>query len=282
MTSGDGRQDAGLWRDLSALRHYLWIPIVTIGLGVAAALVFGAIAGSEQEARFRTNVIVNALPPLFGPPVLPGPFDYAALATTDDIVSQAATQHGLTDDELRPRLVAEPRVNSPEIDFTVTGENALAIAQTWNRIFAEAASSQTPRIEEGLTQPYLIQRDQSAAKLTAATAAAASDPLDELLQADLAAAQENYETASRLVQSYEVVANTMAAQSFTVKAPHEYGGGLGSTPARIAAGAVIGLIAGVLLVLVLDALDRRRRRAEHLDEAPPSLRRVEQRSGSSR
>ena len=282
MTTGESRQGAGLGRDLSALRRYVWIPVLTVAVGVAAALLLGAFADGPREARFRSNVVVNALPPLFGPPVLPGPFDYAALATSDSAIERVAVQHNLTLEELKPRLTAEPRLNSPEIDFAVTGDDALAIAQTWNQVFGEEAIAETPRIQTELTLPYVEQRDEAAIRLNQAVNEAARLPDDAVAQAGLAAAQENYETASKLDQSYDIVRATMTAQSFTVKAPHEYGGGLGSPAARVAAGAVVGLVLGVLLAVMLDALDRRRARPDAIDEAPPSLRRVEQHTGSSR
>ena len=52
--------------------------------------------------------------------------------------------------------------------------------------------------------------------------------------------------------------------------------------ARVAAGAVVGLVLGVLLAITLDTIDRRRCAQTQMDEAPPSLRRVEQHTGSSR
>jgi hypothetical protein len=269
-----------LWRDLGTLRRYIWVPLATVAVGVAAALLLGAYAEGEQEARFRSNVVVNALPPLFGPPVLPGPFDYAAVATSDATIEKVASQHSLSPEELSPRLTAEPRVNSPEIDFRVTGDDALAIADTWNAVFQSEVVTETPRILEALTEPYRLQRDEAEALFLAAAEAEATNPGDPLNQARLAATQENYETAVRLVQSYDVVQRSIAAQAFAVKAPHEFGGGLGSPTARIAAGALLGLVLGMLLALMLDAIDRRRSAA--IDEAPPSLRRVEQRTGSSR
>ena len=282
MRSGDGRQDAGLWSDLAALRRYLWILVGAVLVGVVAALVLGAVVDTEREARFRANVVVNALPPLFGPPVLPGPFDYAAVAMSDPTIERVAAQHNLSPDELGPRLTAEPRVNSPEIDFTVTGDDALAIAGTWNTVFQEQVVNQTPLLFQDMTEPYRLQQDEAEALFLTAAQTAAANPDDLLNQAHLAATQENYETSVRLVQSYGVVQSTMAAQSFTVRAPHEYGGGLGSPTARVAAGAVVGLVLGVLLAVTLDTIDRRRGRTSDVDEAPPSLRRVEQHTGSSR
>ena len=280
------RRDAGLWRDLRALRRYIWIPVAGVVVGVAAALLAGAFASGGDEARFRATVVVDALPPLFGPEVVPGPFDYARVATSDEVVAEVAAQHGTTADALRPRLSAVPRVNTPEIAFKVTGDGALAIASTWNDAFARAAANQTPALTRELTAPYGTQRKEAAARLQTASASAAANPDDAVAQGELAAAEENYQTASQLTQSYDVVASTITAQSFTVKAPHDYTGGLGSTPARVAAGALIGLVAGVLAAVGLDALMRRRSRDE-AEQVPPSLRpieerRLEERASSSR
>jgi hypothetical protein len=274
--------EPALWRDLGALRRRWWIPVVTVVAGIAAALAAGLLTDGSDEARFRANVVVDALPPLFGPPVLPGPFDYAAVATSDAVVAPVSAEHGLSAEELRPRLSAEVRANTTEIDFAVTGNDALLIADTWNRIFAEQAEAQTPAIQARLTEPYVAQRDEAASRLDAASAEATANPDDAIAQAGLAAAQENYETAARLVQSYDIVRETMSAQSFTVRAPHDYGPILGPPLARAATGAVAGLVVGVLLVVILDALERRRVRADAKTAAPPALRRVEERTGSSR
>jgi capsular polysaccharide biosynthesis protein len=274
--------ESGLRRDLGVLRRLWWIPVLTVFVGIAAGLAAGWIANGDEQARFRANVVVNALPPLFGPPVLPGPFDYAAIATSDEVIERVAAEHGMPADDLRPRLAAEVRPNTSEIDFTVTGESSLAIATTWNRVFGEEASAQTPAIQARLTAPYILQQQEAAARLDAASAQAAANPDDPVARSALAAAEENFETASRLVQSYDIVRQTMTAQSFTVRAPHEFGAALGPPAARVAAGAVAGLVIGVLLVLTLDLLERRRASSEEVESSPPSLRRVEERTGSSR
>jgi hypothetical protein len=226
--------------------------------------------------------VVNALPPLFGPAVLPGPFDYAAIATGDAVAEQVAAEHDLTPDALRPRLSANVRANTTEIDFIVTGDDALSIARTWNRVFGEEAANRTGALQTELTQPYADQRDQAAVRLEEAYALAAANPQDALAQAGLAAAQDNYETAARLMDSYDIVRQTMTAQAFTLKTPHEYGDVAGPLPARLAAGALAGFVVGVLLIAMLDVLDRRRARDAALDETPSALRRVEERTGSSR
>jgi len=251
-------RDAALWRDLAAIRRYFWLPLVAVAVAVGAALALGAVVSDTNEARFRVNVVVDALPPLFGPPVLPGPFDYAAVATSDALVADVAAKTGTTPEDLRPRLAAEPRVNSPEINLTVTGKDALAVARAWEASFREATPRETPGLEQGLVEPYRAQLEQARAQLQTAAAAAAADPGDAVLEQGLAAAEENYKTASMLVQSYDTVTATMKAQAFTVKAPHEYRGGLGSMPARVSAAAAIGLLAGVVGALVLDMILRRR------------------------
>ena len=251
-------RDTGLWRDMAALRRYFWLPLAAVAVAVVAALGLGSLVSDSGEARFRVNVVVDALPPLFGPAVLPGPFDYAAVATSDAVVADVATRTGATAEALRPRLKAEPRVNSPEISFSVTGDKAIDVARAWEAAFRDAAGQATPGIEERLVEPYRVQQAQARAQLEAAEAAAAGSPADAVRQQDRVAAGENYKTATMLVQSYETVTATMKAEAFTVKAPREYGGGLGSTPARVGAGAAIGLLAGIIGAVLLDMILRRR------------------------
>ncbi len=262
--------ETGVGRDLSAIRPFLWLPLVTTALAVAAALLLGVFASDSGEARFRANVVVDALPPLFGPPVLPGPFDYAALATSDAVVNQVASDTNIPAGDLAPRLRAEPRINTPEIDFFVTGDGALAVATAWERAFAEAVGPATPVLQEQLVQPYREQLEQARIQLAQATlAASAGGPAAD--QA-LAAAEQNYETASRLVQSYDVVAATMSATSFTVKAPHTYASGLGSTAARVGAAIAIGLVSGIIGACALAFVRGRRDDDDDADLAPPSIR----------
>lgn len=259
MTNDSERaRDAGLWRDLRALRRYFWLPIAAVAVAVGLALALGAMSDDSGGARFRSSVIVNALPPLFGPAVLPGPFDYAALATSDGVVEEVAAQTGIGTEDLKRRLKAEPRVNTPEIAFTVTGPDALRVTRAWQAAFGAAVVEQTPAIERALVEPYQKQLLEARTRLEAAAAAVAAGPEDAVAGQDLAAAEENYQTAAMLMQSYDVVAETMAAQAFTVKAPHVYGGGPGSTPARIGAAVVLGLLIGSLGALALDIIARRR------------------------
>jgi hypothetical protein len=109
-------------------------------------------------------------------------------------------------------------------------------------------------------------------------------PADPAAQQQLSAAEENYETAARLAQSYEVVASTMKAQAFIVTGAHVQGAGVGSTRGRLGAAVAIGLLAGVIGALLLDfALRRRAAGAETIDRAPAALRRdIESRTGSPR
>jgi len=257
---------SALRRDLSALRRYAWLPAATLSLAVAAALVIGALRPGAADVRFRENVAVSALPPLFGPPVLPSPFDYARLATGDDVVAQVAQRTGVSAGQLKTRLRAEARFNSPEVDFQVTGDNALSIARAWQQAFADAAAQQTPAVERLLVQDYARQLDEARALLEQRDADAGAHPDDAVIAQQLKAAQENYETASRLSQSYDVVARTMKASALTVVAPHERGAGVGSTAGRLGAAVAIGLLAGVAGALALDYTSRRRRIFD--DQAP--------------
>lgn len=268
--------------DLAALRRFFWLPIAALAVAVGAALVIGAVSSPADEARFRANVVVDALPPLFGPAVVPGPFDYARMATSDAVVQNVAQQSGVTPEQLKPRLTAEARFNKPEIDFKVTGANALAITRTWQRVFGDAAAQQTPEIERQLVLPYARQLEQASTALQQRAAAAKAAPDDAVAQQQLKAAGENYETAAKLAQSYEVVATTMKAQAFTVVAPHVQSAGVGSTKGRLGAAVAIGLLVGVIGALALDYASRRRASASgSLDDAPSALRReAESRSSS--
>jgi hypothetical protein len=269
---------AGIAPDLAALRRYFWLPLGALAIAVVSALAIGVVASPSDEARFRANVVVDALPPLFGPAVLPGPFDYARLATSDAVVQAVAQQTDLTAEQLRPRMTAQASFNRPEIDFKVTGANALAITRVWQSAIADAASKQTPDLERLLVQPYARQLDEAASRLQLLAPAAQANPSDAVAQQKLKAAEENYETASKLAQSYDVVAATMKAQLFTVVGPHVQSSGVGSTRGRLGAAVAIGLLAGVIGALVLDVAMRRRVGATgSLDEAPAALRREAER-----
>lgn len=273
-TPADHPRTPGLFPDLAALRRFFWLPFVALAIAIGAALVIGAVTSPSDEARFRANVVVDALPPLFGPAVLPGPFDYARMATSDAVLQNVAQRSGLTLEQLKPRLTATASFNRPEIDFTVTGANALAIARTWQRVFSDAAAQQTPELERQLVVPYARQLEQARTALQQRAGAAKSAPDDAVAQQQLKAAEENYATASKLAQSYEVVAATMKARAFTVVAPHVQSAGVGSTSGRLGAAIAIGLLVGVIGALALDYASRRRGPAGgSLDDAPVALRR---------
>ena len=191
-------------------------------------------------------------------------------------------QSGVTPEQLKPRLTAEARFNKPEIDFKVTGANALAIARMWQRGFNDAAAQQTPEIERQLVLPYARQLEQASRQIDRSAEAARVSPDDRVAQQQLKAAEENYETAAKLAQSYEVVATTMKAQAFTVVAPHVESAGVGSTRGRFGAAIAIGLLVGVIGALALDYASRRRAPAGgSLDDAPAALRREAESSTSS-
>jgi hypothetical protein len=283
IATGRPRPD-GLAPDIAALRRYFWLPLASLAIALGVALALGAITSDSDTARFRANVVVDSLPPLFGPAVVPGPFDYAKLATSDAVVADVARETGVTADALKPRLTAEAQFSKPEINFKVTGANALTVARTWQRIFGDAAAQQTPDLQRQLVQPYALQLEQASQQLDRSAEAARVSPSDPAAQQQLKAAEENYETASRLAQSYEVVASTMKAQAFIVTGAHVQGTGVGSTKGRLGAAVAIGLLAGVIGALLLDfAMRRRAADAETLDRAPASLRReAESRTGSPR
>jgi hypothetical protein len=267
--------DGGLFSDLGALKRWFWLPVLTVTIAILAALAIGALSSSSTEARFRSTVLVDALPPLFGPPLLPGPVEYAALATDDTVVAEVSRDTGVAPDALRARMTAAPRFNQPQIDFSVTGPNALAIARAWRDAVNDAVIRETPAIELRLAQPYRQQLDEARATLTSASEAVAAAPGDPVAQQEVKAAQENYETASRLWQSYNVVSATMTAQLLSSTGPHLASEGIGSTAGRIGAALAFGLLAGVLGALALEALSRRARGAEPaFDDAPADLPRV--------
>lgn len=249
---------SGLGHDLSAIRRFGWLPVATLVVAVAGALALGALRPSSREARFRATVAVSALPPLFGPAVTPSPFDYARLATSDGVIGSVSTQTGVPVAPLRDNLRAQAQFNSAQIDFRVTGDNALAVARAWQGVFADAVAKETPAIERLLVQDYARQLDQARALLQQRAAEAAANPDDPVIASELKAAQDNYETASRLSQSYQVVASTMKAQALTAVAPHERSAGLGSTAGRLGAAVAVGLLAGVAGALALDYARRRR------------------------
>lgn len=280
MASRDGLGDTGIGRDFAAMRPLLWIPAVTTLVAVVVAIIAaGAFVSDSGDARFRSTIVVDALPPLFGPPLLPGPIEYASLATSDSVVAAVAVETGREQSEVAGRMSAVPRINTPQIDFRVTGPDALLIAEAWERAFTDAAGPATAGIQRDLMEPYVDQLEQARLQLVRAELEAEAG--DAAAQQREAAARENYETASRLVQSYEVVAETMTAAAITSKAPHAYDGGLGSPTARIGAAAAIGLVSGLLAAAAV-AWMRGRNDDDDADVGPPSIRRVEAQAGSGR
>jgi hypothetical protein len=280
--AGRARERA-LSRDIGALRRWIWVPITSVVVAVVMALAVAPLQGAPSDARFRMNVVVDALPPLFGPAVVPSPFDYARLATSDGVVGDVASRTGTQVQDLRPRMTAEARLDRPDIEFRVTGDGALAIARAWQESFASAASASTPDIERLLVQPYARQLDEARAQLVAAQAAADAAPDNATAQAELTAAKDNFETASRLSQSYEVVARTMRAQAFTLASPRTSSARLGSTLGRTAAAIAVGLIAGIAGALALDYAARRRAPTEAREpiDARPAFRSRAQRRRES-
>ncbi len=254
---GQGRA-GGVSRDWAAIRRYVWLPIAAVAVAVVVALIAGALRPASGDARFRSTVLVDALPPLFGPAVLPSPFDYAKLATSDAVLRPVSQRTGVAIEQLRPRLSAQAQFNRPEIEFRVTGAGALGIARAWQQAFADGAARQTPTLERLLVAPYARQLDEARAQLQQQAAAAAAVPGDAAVQQQLKAAEANYQTASQLAQSYEIVARTMTADAVFPIPAREERTGLGSTAGRLGAALAIGLLAGVLGALALGVAARRR------------------------
>jgi hypothetical protein len=75
--------------------------------------------------------------------------------------------------------------------------------------------------------------------------------------AELEAAEENYEVASRLAQSYEVVGDLLSVEVFTLQEPHLVEAGVLSYVSRFAAAAAFALVAGVLGAFGLEWLRAR-------------------------
>ena len=270
----------GLAADLSAIRRYVWLPVVAVIVAVGAALVAGVLTPSSSEARFRMNVVIDALPPLFGPPALPSPFDYARLATSDDVARDVANQSGVAFDQLKPRLNVQASVQRADIDFRVTGTGSRGIAHAWQEAFQSAAAAQTPALERAMTQQYTRQLDEARAQLERTTVAAKAAADDPALQQQVVAAQENYETAAKLVQSYDVVANTMTGRAVTSVSPYTPSRGTGSTAGRLGAAVAVGLLAGIIGTLLLNYVSTMRtagREALEPIDARPAFRKRSER-----
>src|SRR5205085_8586432 len=108
-------------------------------------------------------IVVDALPPLFGPPALPSPFDYARLATSDDVVRDVANQSGVAFEQLKPRLSARASAQRADMDFRVTGTGARGIAHAWQEAFQTAAAAQAPAIERAMAPTYTRLLDEARA-----------------------------------------------------------------------------------------------------------------------
>jgi len=270
----------GLAADLSAIRRYVWLPVLAVIVAVGAALVAGVLTPSSSEARFRMNVVVDALPPLFGPPALPSPFDYARLATSDDVVREVANQSGVPFEQLKPRLSAQAQVQRADIDFRVKDAGARGIAHTWLEAFEVAAADQSAALERSVTQNYRVQLDTARSELERDSAAVTAAPNDLVAQQALAASQENYVTAAKLAQSYEIVANTMKADAITTIAPYTPSRGTGSTAGRLGAAVAVGLLAGIIGALLLNYVSTMRtagREAVEPIDARPAFRKRSER-----
>ena len=271
----------GLSADLDAIRRFAWLPVVTIIVAAGVALVIGAATSSPSESRFGVNVLVDALPPLFGPTTVPSPFDYAKLATSDEVVQGVAGQAGVSADQLKPRLHADAQATRPEIDFHVNGDNARGIAHAWLESFGAAVRSQSGALERSITQNYRVQLDTARAGLERDAAAAKAAPDDAVAQQEFAAAQENYVTAARLTQSYDIVATTMKADPVVVTAPYTPSRGTGSAAGRLGAALAIGLLAGIIGAVVLSYISQLRapvREAPEPIDARPAFRKRSERT----
>lgn len=257
-------QREDLRRDVRALRRHLWFPAAAVLVALAAAAALGLVAGAEDRAEFRLRVEPIALPPLFGPPTLPGPADFAAFATSAPVLEATATQ--LRDeniagaDALASRLSASPRPNQPSIDFTVRGEHALAVAEAWRDQFMALLPASLPELERQVTSDYALQLEQARNELMSRQAEAASG--DVFAEVALAAARENYQVAERLAQSYEVVGQTMKATVAQQERPHLTRSGPLDWSARLGAALAFGLMVGVIGTAALEAWSRRRAAAE--------------------
>jgi hypothetical protein len=259
ITQARRRDDARpVLADLAALRRYLWLPVATVLAALAVATILTLTHSASDEARFRMTVVVDALPPLFGPPVLPGPVEYSGLARSDPTILALSQRTGIGVEELQRRVSASPRFNRPEVDFAVTGPDPLPVARAWAQVITEAAPARSAEIEKVLAQPYTRQLDEARSALQAQATAAAAAPDDAVAQQQFKAAQENFETASRLAQSYDVVARTMNVRMLTSDAPHNTSSGVGSTAGRFGAAIAAGLLVGVLGALALDFARNRR------------------------
>lgn len=259
-----------LRRDVRALRRHLWFPAAAVVVALLVAAGLGLAAGSEDRAEFRLRVEAAALPPLFGPPALPGAAEFANFALSAPVLD--ATAQRLRDqnipgaDTLPGRLSAAARPNQPAVDFTVRGPHALAVAEVWRDQFVDLLPAALPDLERQVTSDYARQLEQARRELASKQAEAASG--DIYAELALAAAQENYQVAERLFQSYDVVGQTMKASVGQQERPHLTGNGPLDWSARLGAALAFGLVVGVIGAAALEAWSRRRLSPEREGLAP--------------
>lgn len=259
-------ESEGLGRDLLALRRHLWFPVTALILALAVAAGVGLAFSPSDEAAFRVRVGLSALPPLFGPPTLPSSEDFARLATSPDVLERASgilAAEGIevSPGELAGRVSASVGGGEGVIGFTVkdgNGERALATARAWESAFAAMAQEQAPELERGAVADYQTEFDVAASLLEEKQQAAAGQGPDSLAQQELEAARENYQVASRLQQSYEVVARTLRVDLISERAPYLKGGMALDWAGRMGAALAFGVVVGVLGALGLEVLARRR------------------------
>ncbi len=89
----------------------------------------------------------------------------------------------------------------------------------------------------------------------------------QLATAELQAAEQNYEAASRIAQSYELVAQQLTVSVAVLQGPQAARAGVLDWTARLAAAAAFAAVVGVLGALALEQLSGRRSRAT--PAAPP-------------
>jgi hypothetical protein len=259
-------ESGGLGRDLLALRRHLWFPVAALVLALAVAAGVGLASSPNDEAAFRVRVGLSALPPLFGPPILPSTEDLARLATSPEVLEQASVtlaDEGIqvSPEELADRVTASVGGGEGAIGFTVrdgSGERVLAMARAWESAFAAMAQEQAPELERRAAADYQTQLNLAASLLEEKRQAAAGQGPDSPAQRELEAAQENYQVASRLQQSYEVVARMLRVDLMSERAPYLRGGAALDWAGRMGAAVAFGVVVGVLGALGLEALARRR------------------------
>lgn len=267
-------ESEGLGRDLLALRRHLWFPVAALVLALAVAAGVGLAFSPSDEAAFRVRVRLSVLSPLFGPPILPSTEDLARLAVSPEVLERASgalAAEGIqvSAEEMAGRVSASVGGGEGVIGLTVkdgNGERALATARAWESSFAAVAQEQAPELERRAAADYQAQLDVAASLLEEKRQAAAGQGPDSPAQQELEAARENYQVASRLQQSYEVVARMLRVDLITERAPYLKGGAALDWAGRMGAAVAFGVVVGVLGALGLEVLARRRLR----DVAPPA------------